>query len=180
MRYLPNIITCIRLILVPAFCYYLLKDNNTAAGIIFICAAISDVIDGYLARKFNWISNFGKLADPFADKIMQISAIIILCMQGKLMVWMMIAVFLKDSLLIIGALLVKFRYKFTVDAKWYGKAATVLLNLVIAVCVLFDPPLQLIGIIMIFTILFEYFALTMYSINFFSLLKKFNNEKRVA
>lgn len=180
MRYIPNIITCIRLILVPVFCYCLLKGNNTAAGIIFICASISDVIDGYLARKFNWISNFGKLADPFADKIMQISAIIILSMQGKFMVWMMIAVFFKDSLLIIGALLVKFRYKFTVDAKWFGKAATVLLNLVIAVFVLFDLPLKVIGIIMIITIIFEYFALTMYGISFFGLLKKFNNEKKVA
>ena len=107
MKHIPNIITCIRLCLIPVFCYFLWNNNDLVAGIVFIIAALSDVVDGYLARKLNAISNFGKLADPFADKIMQISAIILLFLLGRLKVWIMIVLFAKDFILMLGGLLYK-------------------------------------------------------------------------
>ena len=78
-KYIPNILSVIRLILVGVFIYTFYNVSKIAAVIVFICAGITDVIDGILARKFNWITNVGKILDPIADKSMQCT--VLLCMS---------------------------------------------------------------------------------------------------
>ena len=72
-KYIPNILTSIRIFLVPFFLFYLLSENYTIALVIFIIASITDWADGYFARKFKTVTNFGIFFDPLADKLLVLS-----------------------------------------------------------------------------------------------------------
>ncbi len=78
MKNIPNVLTVFRLFIVPFFAYFLCEEQFIIAFILFAIAAFTDVLDGYLARKYNAISNFGKICDPLADKALQLSAVVVL------------------------------------------------------------------------------------------------------
>lgn len=96
---LPNQLTVLRIILTPIFFVLLLSENillkQVALG-IFLAAAITDWYDGWLARKFNYITNWGKVWDPLADKILTSAAFIALVILGKVELWMVIIILLRD------------------------------------------------------------------------------------
>ena len=73
---LPNFLTLVRFVLVPVMATFLLKEQFTIAICIYILASITDVLDGYIARKFNKITKLGKILDPMADKLLQFSALL--------------------------------------------------------------------------------------------------------
>ena len=180
MKHIPNIITCIRLCLIPVFCYFLWNNNDLVAGIVFIIAALSDVVDGYLARKLNAISNFGKLADPFADKIMQISAIILLFLLGRLKVWIMIVLFAKDFILMLGGLLYKLLYNITVSSRWFGKISALTLNVIIAASILFSLSTGTTNILMVIAMSLQIISLVAYTVLSLINLSKIKNNKKEA
>ena len=180
MKQIPNIITCIRLCLIPVFCYFLWNNNDLVAGIVFIIAALSDVVDGYLARKLNAISNFGKLADPFADKIMQISAIILLFLLGRLKVWIMIVLFAKDFILMLGGLLYKLIYNITVSSRWFGKISALTLNVIIAASILFSLGTGTTNILMVIAMSLQIISLVAYTVLSLINLSKIKNNKKEA
>ncbi|HOD93686.1 MAG TPA: CDP-diacylglycerol--glycerol-3-phosphate 3-phosphatidyltransferase [Clostridia bacterium] len=180
MKHIPNIITLTRLCLIPVFCYFLWNENDFAAGLVFIVAALSDVVDGYLARKLNAISNFGKLADPFADKLMQISAIVLLFLLGRLKAWIMIMLFIKDFILVIGGLLYKLIYNFTVSSKWFGKLSALILNVIIAVCILFSLSMNITNMLMMIAMALQITSLIGYAVLSLKELKKMKNQKKEA
>lgn len=180
MKHIPNIITCIRLCLIPVFCYFLWNNNDLVAGIVFIIAALSDVVDGYLARKLNAISNFGKLADPFADKIMQISAIILLFLLGRLKAWIMIVLFAKDFILMLGGLLYKLIYNITVSSRWFGKISALTLNVIIAASILFSLSTGTTNILMVIAMSLQIISLVAYTVLSLINLSKIKNNKKEA
>ena len=73
---LPNLLTIIRFLLVPVMSYFLVSKNFTVAIIIYILASVTDVLDGFIARKYNMITKLGKFLDPMADKLLQFSALL--------------------------------------------------------------------------------------------------------
>ena len=82
----PNVLTLFRMILIPFFILFYftdLPDWNIYAAIIFIVAAITDWLDGFLARRNNQVTNFGKLWDPIADKLLVLAALLLLMAWGK-------------------------------------------------------------------------------------------------
>lgn len=82
---LPNKLTVLRIILIPVFMVLLLNfELYTIAGLIFVIASLTDLADGKIARKYNLVTNFGKFADPLADKLLVSAALIGLCALGKL------------------------------------------------------------------------------------------------
>ena len=83
---LPNKLTILRLVLVPVFLVLLLNFDNLTwvAGVVFVIASLTDLADGKIARKYNLVTNFGKFADPLADKLLVSAALIALCTLGKL------------------------------------------------------------------------------------------------
>lgn len=82
---LPNKLTILRIILVPVFMVLLLNFNIMwLAGIVFVVASLTDLADGKIARKYNLVTNFGKFADPLADKLLVSAALIALCSMGRL------------------------------------------------------------------------------------------------
>jgi cardiolipin synthase len=77
-----NALTVFRLLLVPVFGYFLYIENYPLAVLLFLCSGLTDILDGYIARKYKTVTAFGKLADPIADKIMLITALILLSTQN--------------------------------------------------------------------------------------------------
>lgn len=101
---LPNTLTVIRILLIPVFvaCYYLpIPSWNIWAAVIFIAAALTDWLDGFLARKFSQVSTFGKLWDPTADKLLVAAALLLLMEWGK--IGFVVVLILIGRELLIGA-----------------------------------------------------------------------------
>ena len=115
--------------------YYLIGDNYIAAFILLTLSVLKDVLDGAIARKFNFITNFGKLIDPLADKVTQLSLLCTLVFKGIIPLWILVIVLLKEAFMVCGASFLYGR-DLVVSSKWYGKAATVLFYLAIAVSLL--------------------------------------------
>lgn len=124
-KHVPNILTVIRVLLVPVILYYLLEDNYILAFIFLTLSGFTDILDGFIARKFNFITNFGKLMDPLADKITQVSILTVLALQDIIPMFILVVVIVKEFFMISGA---SFLYgkEFVVSSRWYGKLATVL------------------------------------------------------
>lgn len=96
---LPNQLTVLRIILTPVFVYLFLMDDPVLKQIslgVFILAAITDWYDGWLARKFNYITAWGKFLDPLADKILTSSAFFAFVFLGVLPLWMVIVIAARD------------------------------------------------------------------------------------
>ncbi len=123
---IPNILTTARLMLVPIFAYFMLiRDNMSVAAIIFVISGVTDVIDGYIARRYNMITQFGMVYDPFVDKLMQITAVVCLVVANIIPVWLLVFVIVKEvSMIITGGIL--YIKKIVVSSNWYGKASTVI------------------------------------------------------
>ena len=131
-KYIPNILTVIRFCLVPIIATLLSKGNYIGAIIVFTISGITDILDGTIARKFNFISDFGKLMDPLADKATQLSMLFILTTKKIIPFWIITIVAIKEFLMVCGA---SFLYgkELVVSSKWYGKVSTVLLYVAIVI-----------------------------------------------
>ena len=124
MMHIPNILSCLRVAMVIAFIILFIKQYYLICLILYISAFLTDVLDGYLARRFNWISDFGKLVDPFADKFMLISALICLFFAGEFPVYLLVVLMVKELLMVIGGLIMLRKKKVAVYADMWGKTAT--------------------------------------------------------
>lgn len=134
-KHVPNILTIIRFLLIPIIITFALQDDYIATIIVLTISGLTDILDGYIARRFNFISDFGKLMDPLADKATQITILAVLTIQQIIPLWILVIVLLKEFLMVSGA---SFLYgkELVVSSKWYGKLATVLFYIAI-VCSLF-------------------------------------------
>lgn len=132
LKYVPNVLTVIRFLLIPIIITLLSQGKYIDAIIVFSISGITDILDGAIARKFDLITNFGKLIDPLADKFTQLSMLIMLTVKRIIPLWIVIVVFIKEFCMICGA---SFLYKkeLVVSSKWYGKAATTLFYIAIVV-----------------------------------------------
>ena len=136
LKNIPNILSIIRILLVFVFVFVLFGLNSPLwAIIIFIIAGATDVVDGYLARRFNWITNLGKILDPFADKFMQCTVLVSFCIYGIVPVWFVIPFFLKEGATLIMGWIVIRRRSVVVVSKWYGKAAVCLFYATVVISV---------------------------------------------
>lgn len=124
---LPNKITTVRIILTPVFLAAALyggKYRFFIAGAIYIISCISDFADGYLARKYNLITNFGKIADPIADKILTTSAFLFLLYEGFCGIWPVIIILFREFT--VSSVRTMAAAKGTViQASMFGKVKTV-------------------------------------------------------
>ncbi len=122
---IPNILTIIRFILIPVILYFIITGNYLLGFVFFSLSGITDILDGAIARKFDLISTFGKLMDPLADKLTQISVLATLVFKDIISIWILVIVIFKELIMIIGA---SFLYgkDVIVYSKWFGKLATVL------------------------------------------------------
>ncbi|NLD52903.1 MAG: hypothetical protein GX650_08385 [Clostridiales bacterium] len=119
----PNALTMLRLLLIPVYWVLMMtKGNEKLALVVFLVASVTDLIDGWIARRFNQITNFGKLFDPLADKLMVLSVMLSLVLKGMLPALPLIVLLLKEALMIYGGVLM-LRHQVVVYAKPIGKIA---------------------------------------------------------
>ncbi len=130
-KYVPNILTIIRFILIPFILLYATEDNYVAVIIVLTISGITDILDGFIARKFNFITDFGRLVDPLADKCTQISVLVVLSVKNIIPLWIIIIVLTKELLCIIGATFVLCEKNLLLLVNGFGKLATVIFYLAI-------------------------------------------------
>lgn len=132
---IPNCLTIFRLLLIPVFliAYYQLPEKRYVSLIVFATASFTDMLDGYLARKWHQITSFGKLCDPLADKVMVLSLLFCMADGGYLaeekyasLNWVILLVMLLKELLMMCGALFMLKSGVVVQANLFGKAATVL------------------------------------------------------
>lgn len=105
LQYVPNAITVVRIALVPVFILALNDREYFTALIVFVIAGVSDSLDGFIAKQFNLTTRVGAILDPVADKLLLVSAYIMLAVVGHLPLWLVLTVGFRD-LMIVGGYLV--------------------------------------------------------------------------
>ena len=125
LKYVPNALTVIRFLLIPIIVIACVQGQYILAIAVLSISGLTDILDGTIARKYNYITDFGKLMDPLADKATQISLLTTLFIKGAIQIWILAVVVLKEFCMVSGA---SFLYgkELVVSSKWYGKLATVL------------------------------------------------------
>lgn len=103
-RDIPNLISGFRLLLVPPVVVLLLADSYLPALVLFFIAGLSDAVDGFLAKRFDWTSELGGFLDPLADKLLMVGAALALTAKGQIPIWLAAVIVLRDIVIIGGAL----------------------------------------------------------------------------
>ena len=140
----PNKLTTLRMIMVPFLVLFLLTGwggdaNRYICFAIFAIASITDWFDGYLARKYNLITNFGKFMDPLADKLLVCSALICMIPLGKLHAWMVIVIIAREFI-ISGFRLIAAENGVVIAANYWGKFKTTS-QMIMIILLILDIPL---------------------------------------
>ena len=162
---LPNIITIFRIVLIPVFLivfYSQLENRILIAGLIFMVAGVSDVLDGYIARRYNLMSKLGALLDPFADKLMSFTVLITFTSIGLIPIWILIPMVIKEIVMIIGGAILYLRHrKSVIPANRYGKIATFSLYAAI-LSIIFKLPVLLSVVLLSITLVLNLIAFVNY------------------
>lgn len=127
-----NILSFTRLLLAIPMCYLLLNNYNLAAAGIGILGVITDVLDGYFARKLNQITDFGKIIDPIADKVIIGTTALVLIIQGRLPLWFGIIAFSRDILILLGGIYATKKLGLIIPSNFFGKITALALAITLA------------------------------------------------
>lgn len=144
---LPNILCYLRIAMVPMFLYIYFtataQHDYYMATAIVVISGITDFLDGQIARRFNLITDLGKLLDPIADKLMQLAMLVALTIKIKYMYLLVAYLVIKELVSTVTAFVIYKLYHKRLDgAKWYGKVCTFLLYMVMLVLIAF-PQLEI-------------------------------------
>lgn len=133
----PNLLSLVRLLLIPLFVdLYTHQQDYGAAVLVLVLSGLTDVVDGFIARRFNMISELGKILDPIADKLTQFAALLCLISRFPWLLLVAILMVVKELLAAITGLYAIRRSGTVPSADWHGKVTTVLLYTTIAVHIL--------------------------------------------
>lgn len=137
MRQLPNILTLLRLLLTLPIALLLLAERHGQALALFAVAGLSDALDGFLARRFGWVSRLGSILDPLADKLLLVTSYLCLTATQILPLWLTLAVLARDALIVVGAALYRWLAgPFEFRPSLLGKLSTVLQIVLVLVVLL--------------------------------------------
>ena len=175
----PNFLSFIRIVIILPMAKSLLRQDYITAGIMLLISAVSDTLDGFIARKFNQVTQLGKILDPIADKLTLISLVICINIIYPDILLFVVCLFIKEMLMLSGgAVLLNFRIR-PPAAKWYGKISTVIfyvsvITLVVLKALWGYTNRALTVTLLAVTTVFMMFSLVMY----FTLFVKLVNKKR--
>ncbi len=178
---IPNLLSIFRILLIPIFIvFYMMADGSQriyyayAAGALVI-SGLSDLFDGVIARKYNQITDLGKILDPLADKLTQVAVVICIAikMQSVVLAAALMIFVVKEFLMLLGGLLILRRNITIQGSKWYGKVATAVFYIVMAAISLFDSISTTTALIMVLVAaMFMLFAFSQYIREFFRIMRE--------
>ncbi len=171
---IPNILSYIRILLIPVIIWaYCEKENGLITAIAVILSGITDVADGKIARRFNMVTDIGKVLDPIADKLTQIAMMYCLLTKYELMLPAFIILIVKEIFMAVTALLEARVSQQINGALWYGKACTVVLYATMLILLFFiNIPLMVANILIIISIVAMLFSMVLYGIYRFKVILK--------
>lgn len=145
--YISNLLSLLRMILVIPLIFLITAGTyKTAVIIILVSMFISDLLDGFIARKLNQVSELGKIIDPLADKAAVVSVVIVLFLMGRIETWFVIVVVARDLLILAFGLYLKSKNKVVLMSNYPGKIAVLSIGIIILLCVLNDNNSELLKI----------------------------------
>lgn len=168
---IPNMITVSRLFLIPVFMLLMFQEKYVYAIMIFLFAGTTDILDGYIARRYNLVTKFGQILDPLADKLMQVTALVVILVMDIIpgILPIVAIVIVKEVAMVIGSM-VLWKSGITIAANWYGKAATVIFYAAIVLSIIFRNY----GIFfLVAAVISTVFAFLMYMQNYFKIRKTY-------
>ncbi len=142
---LPNQLTMGRVVAVPFFIALYLMGWDIWAAVLFILASATDALDGYLARKNNLVTNFGKIMDPLADKVLVVAALVLLVESGDVAGWMLIVILAREFA-VAGLRTVAAADGKVIAAGLTGKIKTVLQMIAVPLLLLHNWPFTYVGV----------------------------------
>ncbi|MEE0967676.1 CDP-alcohol phosphatidyltransferase family protein [Faecalibacillus faecis] len=172
---IPNILCYLRILLVPVFLYVYFKleaDNNNhyLSVLILIISSITDFLDGFIARKYDMITELGKLVDPMADKLTQLVVACTLVVSYPSYIWLIVIILLKDGMLLLaGIYLLKKSGKHLEQAEMPGKVATCVFFVVSIILLAFNPGINISNIMIYTTVVLMVIAMVHYAKGLYNL-----------
>ena len=144
---IPNLLSVIRILLIPVFAYLFYNDEKIIAVVILFLSGLTDMFDGQIARKFNQISALGKVLDPVADKLTQITIAVMLFIDFKtaenqiinVLAWVFLVFLVKEGVMIVGGLIMLLLNIRPGAAEFWGKAATVVFYVGMVIIIAVGP-----------------------------------------
>ena len=162
---IPNLLSVVRLLLIPVILWlYIGMENNYAAIAVIALSGLTDIVDGRVARKFNMVSDFGKILDPIADKLTQASLILCLTVTYNWMKWLIVLFCVKEcAMLTMGYLAIRKRDSVN-SAQWHGKLSTALLYGTMCLLILFPGlPLPVVNTLILICAIVIVMSLVLYT-----------------
>ena len=129
---LPNFLTSLRIIFVPFMAYFFWQETdvgNIIAVIMLLLIGATDILDGWVARKYNKVTQLGKILDPIADKLFQFSIAVLFVAKDIIPMWIVFLIVFKEVLMGIGVLVLYKKQDIVTGSFWYGKVATLVFYL---------------------------------------------------
>ncbi|MBQ9949685.1 MAG: CDP-alcohol phosphatidyltransferase family protein [Clostridia bacterium] len=169
LRNIPNIISVVRIALVAVFAAFFTQEKYLHSLVVYALAFLSDVLDGFLARRFNWITSVGKLLDPLADKLMLITALVCFLTKGIIPPWVLLLMGSKEIMMCICGIIF-YKRGVVVESDITGKVSTGLWTLTVVALLLQNaiPGLSPVsGVIMFCAVASSVFALVNYAVRYF-------------
>lgn len=140
---IPNILTILRLLLILPIALLLLSQNNFIALILIFVAWITDLLDGFLARKLNQISPLGKTLDPLADKLLVFVIVLSLVIAKAIPFYLGIVVIARDVLILTAGLYTWIKYKYIMQSNWIGKLSAFIIGGILIIFLFYHDKYQL-------------------------------------
>lgn len=179
---LANFLSAIRIVVIIPFVIFFNSEHYLYAAFMLVLSAISDFLDGIVARAFDQVTALGKILDPIADKMTLIAVLVCICTMFPVIVYFAAVLIIKDVLMLIGGgLLIKKKIT-PPSAKWYGKVGTamfyfsVLLMVVLKIIYRVEVSDVLVVILFTLTTAMMLFAVIKYFLTFMSLIKESNHK----
>ncbi len=148
---IPNVLSCLRICMIPVFVWaYCFKQDYPMTAIVLLLSGLTDMADGYIARHFNMVSDFGKALDPVADKLTQFAMLICLLTRFKLMIVPVLLIAIKEIATGVSSLVVIKKTGSVMGADWHGKVTTFLLYTMMITHVLWYDIPSTVSMVLIF------------------------------
>jgi len=168
---IPNLLSIFRILLILPIAYFVWNDRLNVVIILIVISFVSDYLDGIIARRYNQISEWGKILDPLADKLAIGVMLIILYLKQQVPFWLVVIVVGRDVGIVLMGLIMAKKYRFITTSNFIGKTTANVLALMV-ICYIFN--------IEIVEKLFTWLGIFMVMLSSYSYLKNFINLQRVT